>query len=153
MEHRAPCKHISHHCTHTLPLGLGQKDKTIFRKSHAASQIKVNDPCSHMVANMLPLDPKPVGRVNRSKCTFSEHGHVEYQGMRNAATCKHILCPYTHPIPRVGSKVKAFVLLKVVMPYMKIREWNIEHHASPYYTLSHTRTLEPWDEVKRSKKT
>ena len=56
---------------------------------HVAYQIKENQECSNMVANILPADhpPDPGDGVDRSKfnffrtwsCCISEHGHVAYQ--------------------------------------------------------------------------
>ena len=64
----------------------------------------------------------------------------------------HIISLHKPSTPGKGSKVKIFVLLKVVMMYIKIREWNIEHQASTYSILTHTRTLGYWDRVKKVKK-
>ena len=48
---------------------------------HVAYQIKGNDACINMVANILPVNPSPdSGLGSKGKnSTSSEHGHVAYQ--------------------------------------------------------------------------
>ena len=44
---------------------------------NVAYQIKGNDECSNMVANILPIEsPDPRGGIKRPKFFFSEYGHV-----------------------------------------------------------------------------
>ena len=48
--------------------------------------------------------------------------HIKLMGVERRATCKHILCPYTHPRPLgLGQKVKTF-FLNVVMLNIKLKE-------------------------------
>ena len=73
-----------------------------------------NSSCKYFFTEILhadrgTIDMKHINRILNS--TFSEHGHAAYQikGNDDAATCKHIFCPYTHPLPlRWGSNVKKF---------------------------------------------
>ena len=41
--------------------------------------------------------------------------HIKLNGMTNAATCKHIFCPYTYSRPLGGIKGQNIFILKVVM--------------------------------------
>ena len=55
---------------------------------HVAYQIKENQECTNMVANILPADPLPPSPVlwmgsEGQNSTFSEHGHVTYQIKEN----------------------------------------------------------------------
>ena len=46
--------------------------------------------------------------------------HIKLNEMENAATCKHIFCPYTHPRLLGVVKYKTFFfLLKIVMLHNK----------------------------------
>ena len=67
----------------------------------------------------------------------------------NAATCKHIFCPYTHPRPHgVRSKVKTF-FLKVVMLHIKLM--GTEHRAPCKHRFCPYVHPRPLGWVKRSK--
>ena len=48
---------------------------TFSEHCHVAYQIKGNQVCSNMVANILPADPPPPTHTH----THPEHGHVAYQ--------------------------------------------------------------------------
>ena len=64
-----------------LQMGSVGQNSTFSEHSHVAYQIKENQECSNMVANILPADPGD--RVNRSNSFFSEPGHVAYQNKWN----------------------------------------------------------------------
>ena len=71
---------------------------------HVANQIKENEACINMVANVLPSDPRPwtLGVDQKVKIQHFQNMvmlHIKLKGMSNAATCKRIFCPYTHPRP------------------------------------------------------
>ena len=60
-----------------------------------------------------PPYPDPKGSGRKVKIQLFQNMvmlHIKLKGMTNAATCKHIFCPYT--------KVKTF-LLKIVMLHIK----------------------------------
>ena len=61
-------------------------NSTFSEYGHVAYQIKGNDACSNMVAN-----------VNLFQNMVMLH--IILRGITNAATCKYIFCPYTHPRP------------------------------------------------------
>ena len=65
-----------------------------------------NGACSNMVANILTEEPLPLtmGWGQKVIINFSEHGPVAFQEITDAAPCKHIFCPYTHPRPKRGVK-------------------------------------------------
>ena len=71
-------------------LRVGSKGQIqLSHHGHVAYQIKGNQVCSNMVANILPIAPtSPCPWVKVSHSTFSEHGYVAYQvkGIENAAT-------------------------------------------------------------------
>ena len=47
--------------------------------------------------------------------------HIKLKGVELRAPCKHIFCPYTHPLPLgYGEKVK-HLLLKVVMLHIRLK--------------------------------
>ena len=74
--------------------------KTFSEYGRVALQIKGNDACSNMVAKSLPVDsPSPTlrGRVKIQLFQNMVMLHIKLKGMTNAAICKHIFCPYTHP--------------------------------------------------------
>ena len=51
--------------------------------------------------------------------------HIKLKRMMNAATCKHIFCPYIHPQPLGlgwGQRSNIFFFLKVVMLHIKLKE-------------------------------
>ena len=76
--------------------------------------------------------------------------HIKLNEIANAATRKHIFCPYTHPRPiGCGQMHKNKLLLfseSSHVAYQIRKEWSIEHHASAYSILAHT--LDPWGGVK-----
>ena len=76
--------------------------------------------------------------------------HIKLNEIANAATRKHIFCPYTHPRPLgCGQMHKNMLLLfpeKSHVAYQIRNEWSIEHHASTYSILTHI--LDPWGGVK-----
>ena len=57
------------------------KIKLFLEYGHVAYQIKADDACRYMVANILPTDipSTPRGGVKRSFFLFSESGNVSYQ--------------------------------------------------------------------------
>ena len=110
-------------------LGMGQRPKFKLFQNMVMLHIKFqgNDACSNMIANIFPVLTSGGSKGHNS--TFSVHGHVVYQkGMTNAATCKHIFWPYPLPPPLgMGSKVKTFFFLKVVILHIKLI--GMEHRA------------------------
>ena len=64
--------------------------------------------------------------------------HIKLNGITNAATCKHIFCPNTHPRPLgVGLKVKTFLSESSHVAYQIRREWSVEQrHMLSLHTLS-----------------
>ena len=114
LEHRAPCEHIFCPYKQPRPPGWGQKVKTFFSENtHVACQNKGNEAYSSMQAHILSFNshPQPPGGVKRSNLFFLEVVmlHIKLKGMEYRAPCKHIFCPYTHPLPLVlGQKVIFF---------------------------------------------
>ena len=98
-----------HYHLPTLPptLGVGSKGKnsTFSEYSHVAYQIKGNDECSNMVANILPQPPPPPdpwGGVKRSKYIYYHDMvmlHIKLKGMTHAATWQQIFYPQYPPPP------------------------------------------------------
>ena len=69
----------------------GQKVKILLfsEQCHVAYQIKGNQECSNIVANILyahPLHTLGMGSISQ-KSIFSEHGHVAYQFKGNQHGC------------------------------------------------------------------
>ena len=92
------------------PGGKGQ-NSTFSEYGHVAYHIKGNDPCSNMVANILPADPHNpgCGQGCRVKILFQNMLmlHIKLNGITYiAATCKHILSLHAPSAPGVGSNVK-----------------------------------------------
>ena len=92
-----------------------------------AYQIKVNDACTNMVANIFPVDtPSTPDEGSKGKNIFFLKVvmlHIKLKGMEHRGPYKHIFCPYTHPRP-LGrrQKVKIFYFfLKVVMWHCQIK--------------------------------
>ena len=74
--------------------GVGSKgqNSTFSEYSHVAFQIKWNDECSNMVANILPQPPpplRPLGWGQKVKIHFSGYGHVAYQ-IKGSDTCRNM---------------------------------------------------------------
>ena len=69
----------------TLRMWSGGQNTTLSEHGHVAYQIKENQECSIMVANILPSDQHPVDGVSRSK-----HCHVAYQIIENQE-CNNML--------------------------------------------------------------
>ena len=75
--------------------------------------------------------------------------HIKLKGMTNAATYKHIVCPYIHPRPFGSKGQNICFFLKEVMLHIKFK--GIEHKIPwkqffcPY---SHPRPLEWGQKVK-----
>ena len=70
--------------------GVGSKGQysTFSEHGHVAYQIKGNQKCSNMVANILPADPRDPGDV--VKIQFFQNMdmlHIKLKGITNAATC------------------------------------------------------------------
>ena len=99
---------ISDPQTFPLPpwtLGVGSKDQnTTFAESgEFAYKSKWNYECSNMVSYILPANPPALGvggqivkiHLLQNMVTL----HIKLNGIANAASCKHIFCPYTNPQP------------------------------------------------------
>ena len=69
---------------------------------HVVYQIKGNQECSNIVANILPASPPRPWIWNKEgqNSTFLQHGHVAYQIKWNYE------CSNTCPLPALGSKGK-----------------------------------------------
>ena len=76
--------------------------------------------------------------------------HIKLNEIANAATIKHIFCPYTQPQPLGCCQMHKNMLLLFSenshVAYQIRKEWSIEHHASTYSILTHP--LHPWGGVK-----
>ena len=55
------------------------KSKHFLEYGHVAYQIKANDKCSKMIANILPTDTPSIPRMGSKGQTISESSHVAYQ--------------------------------------------------------------------------
>ena len=102
------------------------QNSTYSEYGYVAYEIKWNDACINMVANILPVDllPQPWGRGQKVKTQFFQNMvmlHIKVKGM---------LCLYAYPRPLVEVKGQNNFFLKVVMLHIKLKGWNIEHHAS-----------------------
>ena len=74
---------------------------TILEHGHVAYQIKGNQDCSNMVANILPTDPTP-DNCDGLKFNFFQSMAMFYnklKGTEHRAPYKHILSPFTHLQP------------------------------------------------------
>ena len=98
-----------------MDLGDGAEAKIqLFQNyGHVAYQIKGNDACSNMVANILPVDTPSTSEVGskglKKNLLKVVKLHIKLKGMEHRAPCKHIFCPYTHSRPMgLGQKVKTF---------------------------------------------
>ena len=60
-----------------------------------AYQIKENEACNNMLANILPLHPPLIPGFGSKGHFFSLLKVVIYQINRNET--KHLICPFTHP--------------------------------------------------------
>ena len=85
-------------------MGSKGQNSTSSEHGHVAYQIKENNECSNMVANILSADPPPPypgDGVSRSKLNFTEHAHVAYQIKENHE-CSNMVAnklPTTPPPP------------------------------------------------------
>ena len=78
-----------------------------------------------MVATILPLDPlhapwRQGQNVNNQLYQNMVMVHIKLKGMTNAATYKHIFCPYTYPRPLGWAQMSIVFFLKVVMLHIKL---------------------------------
>ena len=85
-----------------------------------------------MVENILPLDPlpDPFGWGQKVKIQLFQNMvmlHIRLKGMTNAATCKYIFCPNTHPSSLGWGQRSKHFFLKVVMLHIKLI--GMEHRA------------------------
>ena len=136
----------------------GQGQNAIFSEhGHVAYQIKGNQECSTMVANILTTDPpRPLGSKGQNSI-FSEHGHVAYR-IKGNHECSNMVVnilptdppplrplgsifypetPLTHilpadplPPPRLltlGVGVKIQLFQNMVMLHIKLK--GMEHRA------------------------
>ena len=70
----------------------------------------------------IPPSPDSLCEVKRSKSYFFQNMvivHIKLKGMPNAATYKHIFCPYTHHQPLGGVKCQN-IFPEVVMLHIKL---------------------------------
>ena len=76
------------------------QNPTISEHGHVAYQIKYNQECNNMVANILPPDPPSTTGFKRSNFKISEHGHVAYPIKWNHE-CNHMVTHilYAEPPP------------------------------------------------------
>ena len=99
--------------THLVDLGEGwqMSKSTISECDHVVNQIKGNEACINMIANILPKYPLPGpwGGSKGQNLTFSEHYHVAYQIKGNDKCSKmqaHILSLHVPSNTGVGVKVQ-----------------------------------------------
>ena len=118
--------------------GSKGQNSTFSEHGHVAYQIKGYHDYSNMVANILPATPTHpppptlwwLGQNVKIKLLQSLVTlHIQLKGITNAATCKHIFCPFTHHDLWVGVKRQKNFILKVVMLHIKLREWSMGHHT------------------------
>ena len=100
--------------------GAEAKNKTFSEYGHVAYQIKADNVCSYMVANILPTDTPLTQGVGSKGQTiyFYERSHVAYQIKGNGAqsTMKANMLPLHIPTKRSYF----FPFLKVVMLHIKL---------------------------------
>ena len=68
------------------------RDKKKTEYGHDAYQIKGNDACSNMVANVFPADLSTLGMRSKGQIQLSQKMvmlHINLKGMTNAATWSH----------------------------------------------------------------
>ena len=101
-----------------------------------------------MVANILPIDPpscRPWWWGQKVKIQLFQSMvmlHIKLKGMKNAAACKPIFCPYTHPQPLGwGQRSKHFFLVNIVMLHIKLM--GMEHRAPSKYIFCPNTPLTP----------
>ena len=100
---------------------------------HVAYQIKADNACSNMVANILPTDiPSTQGVGSKGQTiSFSESSHFAYQIKADDAGSNMVansLPTDTSWTEGVGCQnVKVYLFLKVVMLHIKLKR--IEHRA------------------------
>ena len=73
------------------------QNSTFSEYGHVAYQIKRNDSCSNIAANIS--SEKKVKDVEIQLFQNMVMLYIKLKGMTNAAIRKHIFCPYTHPRP------------------------------------------------------
>ena len=87
--------------------GWGRSQSSTYSEYvHVANQIKRNDPCINMVANILLIDPLPGPWGGGQKVKIQPFQnmvmlHINLKGITNAAACKHIFYP-THTLHPCG---------------------------------------------------
>ena len=84
------------------------------------------------VASILLIDPLPGswGWDQKVKIHLFQNMvtiRIKLKGMMNAATCKHIFCPYTHPRSLQWGQRSKHIFLKVVILHIKLM--GMEHRA------------------------
>ena len=103
------------------------ENSTASEYGHVAYQIKGDDPCSNIVAHILPVYPLPRSKGQNS--AFSEHGHVTCQIKVNDECSNmqaHILSFHIPSTAGWGQRSKHF-FLKVDMLHIKLLV--MEHRA------------------------
>ena len=138
MEHRVPYKHTVCLNTHPRPPGVGPKVKTVFFLKVVMLHIKLMEkehraPCKHLFCPYTHLGPW-VGPKDQNIFTESSHAAYQikgYDGCRNMQA--RIFCPSTpFSTPGVGSKVKTYSFLKVVMLHIKLIGMELREPCKPY---------------------
>ena len=87
-----------------------------------------------MVSNNLPAGPKGQIQLSQNMVMLD----IKLNGITNAATCKHILCSYTHPRSLWWGQRSNHFSESSLVAYQIRREWSIEHYASSYSVLTYT---------------
>ena len=91
-------QHGSKCFTPRTPLTWGWGRRSFFRtwSCSVAYQMKQNQKCSNMVADILLADPQKQKVRIQLLQKFRTWPCCKLNGIANAATCKRIFCPYTH---------------------------------------------------------
>ena len=76
-------------------MGSNGQNSTLSEHGYVAYQIKENQECSNMVANILPSPGD--GSIGRN-LTFPEHGHVAYQ-IKDNQECSNIVANILPAVP------------------------------------------------------
>ena len=127
--------------------GAEAKIQLFLEYGHVAYQIKGNEACSNMVANILPA----WGGVRIQLYQNMVMLQIKLNGIMNAAISLSTYSVLTHTFdPLGGFKGQNFFFSESShVAYQIRREWSIEHHASTYSVLTHT--LNVWVEFKGKK--
>ena len=131
-------------------MGSKGQNSTLSEHGYVAYQIKENQECSNMVANILPSPGD--GSIGRN-LTFPEHGHVAYQ-IKDNQECSNIVANILPAVPPEDgvnrSKFNFFRTLSCCIS--NYRESRMQQHGSKYFARrTRPHCPDPGDGVNRSK--